>query len=184
MNLIRIIKEIKVKNKFIPVRKKISIVRPLKKIISFFVGFLSLLIFKLTVKNKNSKAEGILLFSFWGLGDSVQQTPLLLGLRRKYRYEKIDVISSPRSYEYLNYLEIFDNVIIDNIPWSKQYESEKYNFFSREYLDFIKFLIKLRKKNYKFAISTRADARDNLLLTLINPKKIVCNSEYFGKYIS
>ena len=68
------------------------------------------------------------------MGDSIQQTPIYFGLKEKYFDYKIDVVSSKRSRDYLNYLDIFDNVYTDLIPWSKK--NDKYKFFSNEYFEF------------------------------------------------
>ena len=69
----------------------------------------------------------------------------------------------------------------DLIPWSKK--NDKYKFFSNEYFEFFKFIKRLKNKNYEIALSARPDTRDYILLLLINPKVLFCNSLYFGNFI-
>ena len=161
--------------------KKLSIKRFIKKCILYIFGLVAVMLKFLTPNLKKEKTKKILILSFWGLGDSIQQTPIYFGLREKYFDYKIDVVSSKRSSDYLNYLNIFDNVYTELIPWSKR--KNKYNFFSNEYVDLFKFIKKLKNEKYEIALSARPDTRDYILLLLINPKVLLCNSLYFGKYV-
>ena len=62
-------------------------------------------------------------------------------------------------------------------------KNDKYKFFSNEYFEFFKFIKRLRNENYEIALSARPDTRDYILLLLINPKVLFCNSLYFGNFI-
>jgi len=161
--------------------KKLSIIRFTKKCLLYIFGLVALILKFLIPNLKREKSKKILILSFWGMGDSIQQTPIYFGLREKYFDYKIDVVSSKRSFDYLNYLNIFDNVYTDMIPWSKK--KNKYRIFSYEYLEFFKFIKKLRNENYEIALSARPDTRDYILLLLIKPKVLFCNSLYLGKYV-
>jgi len=161
--------------------KKLSIIRFTKKCLLYIFGLVALILKFLIPNLKREKSKKILILSFWGMGDSIQQTPIYYGLREKYFDYKIDVVSSKRSFDYLNYLNIFDNVYTDMIPWSKK--KNKYRIFSYEYLEFFKFIKKLRNENYEIALSARPDTRDYILLLLIKPKVLFCHSLYLGKYV-
>ena len=169
-------------SKFILEPKRKNYKKSFKIFLSKILGMFAILIYYIFPKNKKIDSNKILIFSFWGLGDSVQQTPLFYGLREKYPKKELYVVSSKRSREYLKFLNIFDKIYEDVVPWSN--EEKKYRIISSEYINFLKFLITLRNANFDVAISTRADARDNLFLVLINSKKIICNSEYFGSILS
>ncbi len=161
--------------------KKLSVKRFIKKCLLYIFGLIAVTLKFLRLIFKQEKSKKILILSFWGMGDSIQQTPIYFGLREKYFDYKIDVISSKRSNDYLNYLNIFDNVYTDLVPWSKK--NDKYKIFSYEYFEFFKFIKKLRNEKYEIAFSARPDTRDYIFLLLINPKILFCNSLYFGKFI-
>ena len=161
--------------------KKLSVKRFIKKCLLYLFGLIAIALKLFSPIFTKEKSKKILILSFWGMGDSIQQTPIFFGLKEKYFDYKIDVVSSKRSRDYLNYLDIFDNVYTDLIPWSKK--NDKYKFFSNEYFEFFKFIKRLRNENYEIALSARPDTRDYILLLLINPKVLFCNSLYFGKFI-
>ena len=161
--------------------KKLSVKRFIKKCLLYLFGLIAIALKLFSPIFTKEKSKKILILSFWGMGDSVQQTPIYFGLKEKYIDYKIDVVSSKRSRDYLNYLDIFDNVYTDLIPWSKK--NDKYKFFSNEYFEFFKFIKRLRNENYEIALSARPDTRDYILLLLINPKVLFCNSLYFGNFI-
>ena len=110
-------------SKFILEPKRKNYKKSFKIFLSKILGMFAILIYYIFPKNKKIDSNKILIFSFWGLGDSVQQTPLFYGLREKYPKKELYVVSSKRSREYLKFLNIFDKIYEDVVPWSNEEKS-------------------------------------------------------------
>ena len=64
--------------------KKLSVKRFIKKCLLYIFGLIVVILKFLRLIFKQEKSKKILILSFWGMGDSIQQTPIYFGLREKY----------------------------------------------------------------------------------------------------
>lgn len=139
---------------------------------SFYIYFIPLFNFftnLLKISNNKIKIKKIGIILQWGIGDSLIAYELLSGLKKKYPMAQIYIIGKMFNKDlFMDEIKGLEFIILDP-PWSKK--KYKYNFFSREYFNYFKTFIKIRKINLDLIVTPRFDFRDNIQLFFLNAKK-------------
>jgi heptosyltransferase II len=111
----------------------------------------------------NREPRSILVLEYWYLGDLVMLTPFLKNLRLHYPKAHIAILASPRAAALLKGQPLVDEIISVNVPWTLHMSRWK-KYLSGGWMEFFKCLRQLRKRQFDWGFTGRADIRENFIL--------------------
>ena len=105
--------------------------------------------------------ERITVLAFWGIGDAILLTPLLRALKRRHPNATIELIGKPFLRDIFAHDRCVDEITVYAPPWTAP--TGKYRFWSRKYINLIRWLAKRRSKKSDWIVTTRGDIREHIL---------------------
>lgn len=99
------------------------------------------------------------------VGDLVMATPMLRAIRKAYPDSQISLLANEFAVDLLGTLPYVDEIITMKFPWSM------YDHSSRNLINVLSVIRKLRKEKFDLAIDAQIDMRNALLMFLIGAKR-------------
>lgn len=112
-------------------------------------------------RRRGSGRATIGVFLLWGIGDAVLTTPFLRALRTAYPKARIVALGKPWLADLFTDEALFDEFVTFVPPWTRH--SGKYRLWSREWRDFARDAMALRRARFDLLISLRPDPRETAL---------------------
>ncbi len=106
----------------------------------------------------------ILVVELWQIGDVVLVTPFLRALRTCFPGAQISLLGKPHAAELLAHSGLVDDVIVADMPWTRQTEKYSPGAYDRKKLRAL--VRELRARQFDVSFDARMDIRSNILVSL------------------
>ncbi len=111
----------------------------------------------------------ILVVELWQIGDVVLVTPFLRALLTGFPDAQISLLGKPHAAELLAHSGLVDDVIVADLPWTRQ--TEKYSPAAYDGKKLRALVRELRARRFDLSFDARMDIRSNILVSLSGARR-------------
>lgn len=139
-----------------------------KKHLIYLIDRLGKVVVSTSPRSRIEEPKKILVIRLDHIGDVLMTTPFIKSLRRRFPNVSITVVVKKWAFDVVKHNPCIDNIKIYNSPWT----IPKTEWDSKQgIVDFVRFILELRKEKYNLAFDLMGDFRSILMIYLSGSKR-------------